>query len=123
MDNYYDQASGQWVTDSSRYEAVLREERFAPIREHEFGLLAVDEQWAMILGLLARVPEDTVPLVGAGPLEDFIHRHAPTFLDRIESELRRNPRLQRAVLEINLDRGTFAPAIEARIVTAFGPQF
>jgi hypothetical protein len=62
-------------------------------------------------------------LVGAGPLENFLHEHGPAFLDRIENELGHNPRLRRAVLEINLARNTFPPAIEARIIAAFGPQF
>jgi hypothetical protein len=123
MENFYDHESGEWVTTASRYERILAEPRFAPIRDSEIPGWPADRAWALILELLAAVPEDAIPYVGAGPLESFVVRHAPAFIDEIESELRRNARLRTAVVEVNLERGELPPAIESRIVAAFGPRF
>lgn len=47
---------------------------------------------------------------------------APDIIDAIQDALRSYPRLQRAVLEINLTRGSRSSAIETRLAVAFGPR-
>jgi hypothetical protein len=123
MENFYDHETDEWMTTGSRYERILAEPRFEPIRESEILGWPADRAWALILELLAAVPEDLIAYVGAGPLESFVVRHAPVFVDEIEAELRRNARLRTAVIEVNLERGELPSEVERRIVAAFGPRF
>ena len=123
MDNYYDDQTGEWVTSQSRYDSVLAEPRFDAIRDHDIQQWPSDRAWALILELLAAVPEDTVSYVGSGPLEDFVRRHAVEFISKLEAELPRNPRLQSAALEMYLTRGDLPSSIEARLAAALGPRF
>ena len=123
MENYYDPATGDWITDRSRYEKVLAEPRFAAIREDELRDWAPEQARVLILQLLAAVPEDTLQYVGLGPLEDFMRRNGAEFIDRIEGELRQNARLRAAALNMYLSRGDLPAAIEARLSAALGPEF
>ena len=123
MNNYYDSATGEWVTDWTRYQAVLAQPRFAAVADSTLLSWPAHSAFACLLELLEAVPEDTVHYVGSGPLEDLVNGHAPEIIDAIEHALPNHPRLQRAVLEVNLTRGALPAAIEARIVSAFGPRF
>jgi hypothetical protein len=123
MDNYYDSATGEWVTDWTRYQAVLAQARFASIADRSFLSWPPRDAFERLLELLAAVPDDTVHYVGSGPLEDLINQYAPEIIGGLEDALPNHPRLQRAVLEVNLTRGSLPSAIETRLVAAFGPQF
>ena len=118
MDNYYDQASGRWVTAESRYAAIAHQPQFQDI-----DVVPPERAWPLILELLAAVPGDVLAYVGAGPLEAFVVRHGGQFIDQIEHEVRRNPRLREAALEMNLARGTLPAVAEARLVAVLGPRF
>jgi hypothetical protein len=113
MDNYYDPATREWVTGATRYDAVLAESRFAPIREYDTLSWHPDRAWTLLLELLAAVPSDTVALVGAGPLDNFMHQHGATFIEPIVDELAHNGRLRTAIVNVNLERGTLPDAVEA----------
>lgn len=123
MDNYYDPAIGDWVTDRTRYERVLAEPRFDAIRECELHALPLKQAWALILELLAAVPEDAVHHVGAGPLEDLVRRHPSEVIDLFETELIQNEKLLRAGLNMHLSRGDLPAAAEGGLSAALGPQF
>jgi len=48
--------------------------------------------WAAILTILAKEPPDPViEMLAAGPLEDLIEYAGARYIDRIETEARRNP--------------------------------
>lgn len=121
VDNYYDHERGEWVTAESRYSAVATEERIDAIRE----ALSDDRAraWTLILQLIADAPEDTVPYAGAGPLEDFVCRCAPEFIEQIEHEHAQNPRFREALFEIWLTRGKLPTDVEARLARLLGPRF
>jgi len=121
MDNYYDPASGQWVTDWDRYNAVARQPRFADLDTLLFA--QPDRAWTILLDLLASVPDDTIHYVGAGPLESFIRKHGFAFIAELEAEAHSNSRFRRAAIEVNLERKALPAPIEQRLVTAFGPRF
>lgn len=118
MENYYDYATGRWVTSFDRYEEVANQPRFRELVD----LPEPEHAWALILELLAAVPADLVSHVGSGPLETFINFHAVAFIDRIEAEASGNERLRRAMIEVNLERGTYPEVVEARLLAAF-PRF
>ena len=51
--------------------------------------------WALILEILAHAPsQDALALLAAGPLEDLIEYHGPSFIDRIELCARRDPKFR-----------------------------
>ena len=78
-----------------------------------------DDCWAAILEVLAREPPDKViEVLAAGPLENLIHEHGIAFIERIETEARRNPEFR------NLLGGVWessTPEIWARVQKARGP--
>ena len=123
MDNYYDFEAGERVTHQSRYEKVLAESRFDPFRAGDIDDWLPQKAWPLLLELLGAVPDDTVHLVGAGPLEDFVRRHAAAFIEPIEAELRQNERLRSAALEMYLTRGNLPRTVEVRLAAAIGPRF
>jgi hypothetical protein len=123
MDNYYDFATGEWVTDWTRYQAVLGQPQFVAIADRSFLSWPPRDALACLLQLLTAVPDDAVHYVGSGPLESLINHRAPEIIDAIEDALPNSSLLRRAALEINLTRDFLPPEIEARLVTAFGPQF
>ncbi|MDB4908760.1 MAG: hypothetical protein JWO05_3544 [Gemmatimonadetes bacterium] len=123
MDNYYDAKRGDWVTDQSRYEEVLQEPRFHPIRDREAWHWPPLRAWSLLLELLQAIPEDTVHFVGSGLLEDLIHSHSAVLVDLIEREAVGNARFQSALMEVNLAKGMLTSALEERIMRAAGPQF
>jgi hypothetical protein len=50
-----------------------------------------EDCWLAILEVLSRKPpEQVLGILGAGALEDLIAYHGPQFIERIESEARRN---------------------------------
>ena len=80
--------------------------------EHEHP----EDCWAAILAVLSRNPSDRVlSVLAAGPLEDLIHMHGKRFIDRIETEARRDPAF-RALLRGVWKSGI--PEIWARIERA-----
>jgi hypothetical protein len=54
--------------------------------------LSPEDTWQVILAVLSLGPSDEViGILAAGPLEDLIQEHGPGFVERIETEARRNP--------------------------------
>lgn len=122
MDNYYDHATGSWVTDRDRYEAVATAARFATLGEVALSG-APEAAWALMRELLAAIPEDTVHHVGCGVLEDLVHRHPAAIIPRLEAEARADARLWEAAHNMWVARGALPAAWEARLVAALGPGF
>jgi hypothetical protein len=120
MENYYDYELGDWVTDASRFAAVADQPRFALLRDYEG---TPEQRWPLILELLEAVPEDTVHLVGSGPLDFFLGTSGEQFVEQLEAAARESERFRRAVLEVYLEAGRLPPEVEARLVAAFGPRF
>ena len=65
MDNYYDSATGEWVTDWTRYQAVLAQPRFAAIADKSVLSWPPRDAFDCVLELLEAVPDDTVHYVGS----------------------------------------------------------
>jgi hypothetical protein len=121
IENYYDYELGDWVTDHSRYHAVADEPRFSALEEPVE--ISPELTWALILELLAAVPEDVTSMVGLGPLDTFVRWHGAAFVEELERGARDNPRFREAVLNVDLPRGYLPAEVEARLVAAFGPCF
>ena len=80
-----------------------------------------EDAWAVTLALLAASSPADLEFVGAGPLEDFVERFAPTHIARIEAEARRDPRFFASLGTIWLLRGDTLPDdIIDRVVAASG---
>ena len=77
-----------------------------------------ERAWSLILLLVQRVPDDVLSCVGVGELEDFVKRHAPDFIDRIEDRARSDPRFFEALCQIWLTRGRLPAEIEERVMRA-----
>ncbi len=58
-----------------------------------------DEQWGVILDLIARAPdeEDVLQTLAAGPLEGFLGRFDGEVIDRVEAEAARDPKFRRVL--------------------------
>ena len=66
-----------------------------------------------ILGA-SRSDED-VSLVGAGPLEDLVHKHGDTLVDAIEDLAARDGRFAHALSRVWLAKGVLRPSTELRL--------
>lgn len=102
-ENYYDPATGAWVTRETRYEDLVAQPRYASLN----SLIYDDPEraWPLLLELIAATPADLIGFVGAGPVETFIWRNGPAFIERIERETKTNSRFRDAAFEINLAEG------------------
>src|ERR1051325_2392522 len=120
-DNYFDDATGLWVTHETRYDAIVSQPRYASLDRLIYS--DAGRAWTLLLQLVAEVPDDLVGFVGAGPVENFVYQHGDAFVTQIEAETRANRKFRDAAFEINLERGRFSPDIEARIVAAIGRGF
>ena len=68
------------------------------------GRWSDDDQWGLILDLLAAAPDEhVVEMVGVGPLEDWIGGGWEEGIRRIEEEAPRNERLREALAGIWID--------------------
>ena len=80
-----------------------------------------EDAWAAILEVLGRTPSDKVMgVLAAGPLEDLIEKWGPAYIERIESEARKNPAFR------NLLGGVWrssTPEVWARIEAARGTSW
>jgi hypothetical protein len=66
-------------------------ERARDWADEEFKRADPESRWVAILAILEREPgDDVVPVLAAGPLEDLIREHGEQFIERIETEARRN---------------------------------
>jgi hypothetical protein len=66
-------------------------ERFMQLTDRE----RAEDAWTTILEVLSRTrAEEALGILAAGPLEDLISEWGPSFIDRIETEARRNPAFQ-----------------------------
>lgn len=55
-----------------------------------------ERAWPLILELVKDpLPDNAFGALAAGPLEDLIEYHGPAFIDRIETEARRDPNFRR----------------------------
>jgi hypothetical protein len=59
----------------------------------------IDEQWGVILDLIAEAPDDDRVLqdIAAGPLEGFLDRFDAAVIDRVEAEAARDQRFRRVL--------------------------
>jgi hypothetical protein len=77
--NYWLEQSERPGGDSTMYDVVRDEPEIA---------------WPAILQILQReLTEDQIAVLAAGPLEDLMAVHGAQFIERVESEAARNPRL------------------------------
>jgi hypothetical protein len=120
MDNYYDYAKGDWVTDTSRYREVASRPEFSGVEDLIAD--APEEAWAMLLRLLDAVPADT-PSHAGYPLEVLVRTHPALIVPLLEREAPRNDLLRKAGLEMWLARGDLDLELEARLQAALGPRF
>jgi len=57
-----------------------------------------DEAWKLICILVNKAPsDDLLAFIAAGPLEDLLHKHGLTVIDRVEEESRKNGRMRLAL--------------------------
>jgi Family of unknown function (DUF6869) len=57
-----------------------------------------NEAWQIILRLVEEADsDDLIGAIGAGPLEDFVGKHGPSFLSQIREEAARNGKLRAAL--------------------------
>jgi hypothetical protein len=55
------------------------------------SITSPDDCWVAILEILSRnPPREVIGILAAGALEDLIRSHGPAFIERIETESRRN---------------------------------
>ena len=80
-----------------------------------------EDCWLAILEILVREPPPKIlSLLAAGPLEDLIDDYGPEFIERIETESRRNPSFRRLLGGV---WQSSTPEIWARIQSAQGQRW
>jgi hypothetical protein len=59
----------------------------------------LDEQWDLILDLIAAAPDDdqVLSVIASGPLEGCLGRYGAEAIDRVEAEARRDPKFRRVL--------------------------
>jgi len=76
------------------------------------GLPALD----LVAALVEGAPTDAdVSLVGAGPLEDLVHKHGNSLASEIANLASRNPSFEHALSGVWLAHGVLTPAAEERL--------
>ena len=73
--------------------------------------------WRVIKELAATAPEEVLPIVGIGPLETFLFRHAETFIDQIEGQAAHDPKFRFCLYEA---RPAFGGPMLFRLARAIG---
>jgi len=73
--------------------------------------------WKLVSDLVRLVPASMLPTVGAGPLENFVKRHADDCIEQLERCARRSPRWRKAFKHVGFRPS--ATAVGARL-TALG---
>lgn len=88
----------EWVTSWVQLQDTWRSSKddnpFFWAAEKFYSLMSdnPDLCWRAILKILELSPNDTViSNLAAGPLEDLIHYHGESFINKIEEEARKNP--------------------------------
>ena len=76
--------------------------------------------WALITGLIAVAPEETLGAVGAGPLEDFVVIHGNEWIEKIHTEARKSPPFRESLSCIWIGRGSLSREAIARLVEVTG---
>jgi hypothetical protein len=57
--------------------------------------IKTEDAWSHILSLIEHAQsEDTLKLIGAGPLEDLLRDHADEFIERVESKAASDPKFK-----------------------------
>jgi len=100
VENYYDHATGTWVTPETRYRDVVSDPRFAHLEE----LISSkpERAWPLLLELIATVPEDILYLAAEGPLEIFLAKHGKAFVESIEAQARSSDRFRSCLTECHI---------------------
>lgn len=70
-----------------------------------------EDAWVLILRLVELALEKHLTHIGVGPVEDIIDFHGERFIDRIESECRRNPNLLDALSVVQLGPWVKEPVV------------
>jgi uncharacterized protein DUF6869 len=103
-------------------EKVTRRSKHNPYKE-EIGDLwdAIHEDpefaWQLLLTIIARAEEPELGMLGAGDLETFVHVRAVGFADRIDAEIRSNPKFRKAFESVHIGNST-PPEVGRRFNTA-----
>jgi uncharacterized protein DUF6869 len=86
--------------------------------EVEIDLPKLDPEtvWPIILRLVAETPDDdALSHVGAGPLENLLWFHGPSFVDRVESRARDDARFAQALRQVWGWEGNIDEAVSERL--------
>lgn len=75
--------------------------------------------WRVLGTILRKAPNELLAVVGTGPLEEFIHRHARQYVREIE-DAAKDHRFAVALSNVWLSKGQLDPEVEARLMSASG---
>lgn len=74
------------------------------------------ESLQLVLALIETTPEPAgVGVVGAGPLEDLVHRHGDSLVDELDRLARQDPAFRQAMAAVWLSPGVLSPETERRL--------
>jgi hypothetical protein len=115
--NTYDPQNGRWTTDAGRYEAMVQGR---PAYRSLGDAVRDDPEraWPVLLELISEVPEDLLDFAGAGPLEEFVVRHAAVFADRIEARAREDGHFRLCLASVWLSADAIPEPIQRRLLDA-----
>jgi hypothetical protein len=74
--------------------------------------------WPIVVALVARVPEDELGAVGAGPLENLLHSFAASVGPKAAALARSEPRFRAALERVWLNREDVPPDVREQLVLA-----
>lgn len=82
----------------------------------------LERSWQMVLALVERVPEEDLPAVGVGPLENLIHAFPNEVGLRAASLAKGNPRFRTALARVWISRSKTPPGVREQLVLATDGQ-
>jgi hypothetical protein len=118
-----DLSPAEWAAVWLRYHRERRDEDFWAVAA--VFLLPQEEPeraWSLILALVEQASFEELGHVGAGPLEHLVEAHAPSFIDRIESQAATDPKFKEALASIWLNSWHQDSRVVSRLVAASGNQ-
>ena len=83
-----------------------------------------ERAWALLLRVIALASLEGEALCSAGAdcLENLIRVHGPRFIDRIEQEARRDPKLRRALACVWQEKNSLRPRVDALLAGLDQPR-
>jgi hypothetical protein len=92
--------AAQWISEQIAYEKG-KENPPAIDRVIQMGLDDPHSLWPFILDVASQTDDqDTLEILGAGPLEDLIRDLGAEYFDRIEEQYRRSPTFREALSKV-----------------------